>query len=373
MYACVIVGAGAGTRTNLGYNKLRYLVNNKPLLIYSVDAFKRRGYEVVLVINKEDEAYFKAYLSDDIKIAYGGHNRSESVRNGLELVSKKYVLIHDAARVRITGVLIELVEKGLAQYKACFLAKRVTDTVYQKNDMMDLLDRNKLYHAETPQAFLTSDIKQAYASAKADFTDDISLFQSCINGEVGAITHEGNNQKITYQSDIVLFEKEMEVPMYKIGNSYDIHQLVDNRKLKLGGVEIPYEKGLLGHSDADCLLHVVAESILGALGLGDLGTIYPDTDMKNKDLDSKVIVKRAVVLLKEKGYTVVNIDTTIIAENPKMAPFIDLMRSSISDLLEIDYEAVNVKATTNEKMDAIGQQKAIAATATVLIKKGAII
>ena len=145
--------------------------------------------------------------------------------------------------------------------------------------------------------------------------------------------------------------------MYKIGNSYDIHQLVDNRKLKLGGVEIPYEKGLWGIAMLTVCCMWLQKSILGALGLGDLRTIYPDTDMKNKDLDSKVIVKRAVVLLKEKGYTVVNIDTTIIAENPKMAPFIDLMRSSISDLLEIDYEAVNVKATTNEKMDAIGQQK----------------
>lgn len=370
MYSCVIVGAGSGTRTNLGYNKLRYLVKDKPLLLYSVDAFKERGYEIILVINKEDEDFFKEYLSDDVKVVYGGSNRSQSVKNGLECVTKKYVLIHDAARVRITGQMIELVEKGLAQYKACFLAKRVTDTVYQKNEKLDVLDRNKLYQAETPQAFLSSDIKNAYASISSiNFPDDISLFQSVLSSEVGIITHEGNNQKITYQSDIKLFEKEVEVPMYKIGNSYDIHQLVENRKLILGGIEIPFEKGLLGHSDADCLLHVVAESILGALGLGDLGTIYPDTDMKYKDLDSKVIVKRATTLLKEKGYKIVNIDTSVFAEKPKLTPFIAQMRKSISDLLEIDYEAVNVKAATNETMDAIGQQKAIAASATVLIKK----
>ncbi|PKK87322.1 MAG: 2-C-methyl-D-erythritol 2,4-cyclodiphosphate synthase [Tenericutes bacterium HGW-Tenericutes-8] len=369
MYSCIIVGAGSGTRANLGYNKVRYLIKRKPLLMYSVDPFINRNYEVILVINKEDEDYFKPYFNKNIKVAYGGNNRTESVRNGLALVTNKYVLIHDAARVRITEELIEQVEKGLAQYQACFLSKRVTDTIYQKNGQMTLIDRNSLYQAETPQAFITSEIKMAYDKAKQHFTDDVSLYQSIFEHQVGPVIHEGNNQKITYQSDLITFEKEVDESMYKIGNSYDIHQLVEHRKLILGGIEIPFEKGLLGHSDADCLLHAVAESIIGALGLGDLGTIFPDTDMKNKDLDSKIIVKRATALLKEHGYKIVNIDTSVFAEKPKLAPYIGLMRQSIADLLDIDLLDVNVKAATNEKLDAIGEQRAIAASATVLIMK----
>ena len=369
MFSCVIVGAGSGTRANLGYNKLRYLIKQKPLLMYSIEPFLKRNYEVILVINQEDEAFFKPYLDPTIKITYGGKNRTESVKNGLDLVTQKYVLIHDAARVRIKGEQIKQVEKGLAQYQACFLAKRVTDTIYQLDKALQMVDRNKLYQAETPQAFLTKEIKDAYEHIKSTYTDDISLYQSVYDAPVGPIIHESNNQKITYQSDLTTFEKEVDESMYKIGNSYDIHQLVENRKLILGGIEIPFEKGLLGHSDADCLLHAVAESIIGALGLGDLGTIFPDTDMKNKDLDSKIIVKRATALLKEHGYKIVNIDTTVFAEKPKLAPFIGLMRKSIADLLEVQLYDVNVKAATNEKLDAIGEQKAIAASATVLIMK----
>lgn len=369
MYACVIVGAGSGTRANLGYNKLRYLINQKPLLLFAIEPFIKRDYEIVLVVNKEDETFFKAYLPAHIKITTGGSNRSESVKNGLLLVESKYVLIHDAARVRITEDMIRQVEQGLALYKACFLAKRVTDTLYQIDQDMKLLDRNKCFQAETPQAFLTKEILEAYEKTEASYSDDVSLYRKYYGTEVGAIVHEDNNQKMTYQSDIRTFEKEIGETMYKIGTSYDIHQLSTGRKLILGGIEIPHDKGLLGHSDADCLLHAVAESILGALGLGDLGTLFPDTDMKNKDMDSKLIVNKAVELMKEQGFKVANIDTMIFAEKPKLATYMPQIKESIAALLQTHISNVNVKAGTNEKMDAIGAEKAIAAQATVLLIK----
>lgn len=370
MFACVLVAAGSGTRANLGYNKLRYLVNQKPLFWYAFKPFYDRGYEVVLVINPEDADFVKNYMPDDVKITFGGQTRAESVRNGLSLVTEPYVMIHDAARVFINQSLIEQVENGLSIYKACVLSKRVTNTIYQKQQSLNILDRNLLYEAETPQAFITSEILKAYQRIHKLATDDVSQYLTVYRNEVGLIIHEQQNLKITYQKDIELFEKEVETNMYRIGHSYDIHALVENRKLIIGGIEIPFELGLLGHSDADVLLHAVAESILGALGLGDLGKLFPDTDAKYKDIDSRILVKEVVQRMQNMGYRISNIDCTIFAEKPKMAPFIEHIRSNVCHLLNTTIEQVNIKAATNEKMDAIGNQKAMAASATVLLIKG---
>lgn len=370
MYSCVLVAAGSGTRANLGYNKLRYLVNQKPLFWYAFKPFYDRGYEMIIVINKEDESFMSSYLPDDVKITYGGKSRAESVKNGLALVTEPHVMIHDAARVYIHDTLIEQVEKGLAIHRACVLAKRVTNTIYSKDTDLKVLDRRLLYEAETPQAFITEEIVKAYEKMDYNATDDVTQYQHVYNHEVGLVLHEKYNPKITYQKDIEQFEKEVEHHMYRIGHAYDIHQLIEGRKLILGGIEIPFELGLLGHSDADVLLHAVAESIIGALGLGDLGTFFPDTNVRFKDMDSKLIVKNAVQMMKNAGYKVSNIDCTIFAEKPKLAPFISDIKKSISTLLEVPINVVNIKAATNEKMDAIGHSKAMAASATILLIKG---
>jgi 2-C-methyl-D-erythritol 4-phosphate cytidylyltransferase/2-C-methyl-D-erythritol 4-phosphate cytidylyltransferase/2-C-methyl-D-erythritol 2,4-cyclodiphosphate synthase len=370
MYACVLVAAGSGTRANLGYNKLRYLVNHKPLFWYAFKPFYDRGYEMILVINPEDESFIKSYIPEDVKIVYGGKTRAESVRNGLQEVTEKYVIIHDAARVYIDDELIEQVEHGLAIHRACVLAKRVTNTIYLKENRLNILDRRLLFEAETPQAFLTEEITQAYETILPNVTDDVSQYQNTFNHEVGLILHEKNNVKITYQKDIEHFQKEVELHMYRIGHSYDIHQLIEGRPLILGGVNIPFELGLLGHSDADVLLHAIAESILGALGLGDLGSFFPDTDQKYKDMDSKIIVKQVVKMMQDSGYKVSNLDCTIFAEKPKLAPFMSDIKASVCTLLNAPHSNINIKAATNEKQDAIGNLKAMAASATILLVKG---
>lgn len=157
--------------------------------------------------------------------------------------------------------------------------------------------------------------------------------------------------------------------MIRIGQGYDVHQLVEGRPLIIGGVDIPYEKGLLGHSDADVLLHTVADACLGAIAEGDIGKHFPDTDPAFKDADSAKLLKEVWKLVKERGYILGNIDCTIIAEKPKMAPHIDAMRTIISGLLEADLSQVNVKATTTEKLGFTGRQEGIASLATVLIVK----
>ncbi|WP_201716405.1 2-C-methyl-D-erythritol 2,4-cyclodiphosphate synthase [Rossellomorea arthrocnemi] len=157
--------------------------------------------------------------------------------------------------------------------------------------------------------------------------------------------------------------------MFRIGQGFDVHQLVEERPLIMGGITIPYDKGLLGHSDADVLLHAVADACLGAIAAGDIGKHFPDTDPEFKDADSAKLLEHVWALVKEEGYELGNIDCTIIAQKPKMAPYIDEMRQSIAALLEADIADVNVKATTSEKLGFTGRGEGIAAQTTVLIKK----
>ena len=156
--------------------------------------------------------------------------------------------------------------------------------------------------------------------------------------------------------------------MLRIGHGYDVHKLVENRKLIIGGVDIPYEKGLLGHSDADVLLHAVGDALMGAAALGDIGCIFPDNDPKFKDADSLVLLKEVVALLKSKGFFVVNIDSTLIAQKPKMRPYIDDMRRNIADACGVNVDMVSVKATTEEKLGFTGREEGISAHAVCLVE-----
>lgn len=157
--------------------------------------------------------------------------------------------------------------------------------------------------------------------------------------------------------------------MYRIGIGYDIHKLIEGRDLIIGGVKITHEKGLLGHSDADVLIHAVIDAMLGALALDDIGTLFPDTDPKYKDIDSTELLKHVFALVSEKGYSVVNIDSNIIAQAPKMMPYIPKMKDILCKILDISHDDISIKAKTKEKMDAVGQQLAIEANAVVLLQK----
>ena len=156
---------------------------------------------------------------------------------------------------------------------------------------------------------------------------------------------------------------------FRIGTGYDIHRLEENRDLIIGGIKIPYEKGLLGHSDADVLVHAIIDALLGACGMPDIGTLFPDTDEKYKDADSLELLKKVYSMLKAKGYSINNLDTNIIAQAPKMMPYIPEMKKVLSSTLELDINDISIKAKTKEKLDAVGEKKAIEANAVVLIYK----
>lgn len=157
--------------------------------------------------------------------------------------------------------------------------------------------------------------------------------------------------------------------MYRIGLGYDIHRLENNRDLIIGGVKIPYEKGLLGHSDADVLIHAIIDAMFGALALGDIGTHFPDTDNEYKDVSSILLLKRALQLIQDEGYTINNIDCNIIAQEPKMKPYIPKIREKLAKELILDVNLISIKAKTNEKMDAVGEKRAIETNAVVMLRK----
>ena len=157
--------------------------------------------------------------------------------------------------------------------------------------------------------------------------------------------------------------------MYRIGIGYDIHKLISGRDLIIGGIKITHEKGLLGHSDADVVIHAIIDAMLGALAIDDIGTLFPDTDAKYKDIDSTLLLKKVFEIVKDKGYSIVNIDSNIIAQEPKMMPYIPKMKSALAKILETEPFNISVKAKTKENLDAVGQKLAIEANAVVLLEK----
>lgn len=374
MNTALIVAAGTGSRTKLNHSKVLHPINGKPMFMYSVERFLSMGFSVVLVVAKSDLNDMRKYVNEDlVKMVTGGKTRSESVMLGLREVETPYVFIHDAARPLITKEAILSVEEALSYHDAVLLAEPLTQAIKRhQDDLLKSENRDHFVLAQTPQAFLTEKIRYAYIRMDRVYDDDISLYQAFYpEDHVHVVINETPNMKVTYKEDIeyvkMIFEERMKE--MRIGHSFDIHTLVEGRPLILGGIDIPHDKGLLGHSDADVLLHAIAEAMLGALALGDLGTFYPDTDPKYKDIKSTVILKDVYDKIKQAGYEIQNIDATVYLELPKLNPLMIKIRESIQSLLHIDFNQVSVKATTYEKMDAIGEKKAIAAEAVVLLKK----
>lgn len=361
MVSVVIVCGGSSTRMNNEVNKVLLPLLDKPIFMHSLLKFKEFCSDIVVVANQKDYEEIKHYHDN---VVLGGATRQDSVANGVNACKYDKVLIHDGARPFITSCDIEKMIEVSNESNLAFLGSRMIDSV--KNLALENLNRDDFIVTYTPQLVKKDEYLKAYSNAKKVYSDDVSLVYEELGIKPKLVLGERSNIKITTNEDYLnALEK---VSSFRIGHSWDTHKLVYDRKLILGGVEIPFEKGLLGHSDADALLHVIAESLLGALALGDLGTHFPDNDPKYKGIDSKILLTKTYDMVKEKGYEIVNLDTMIYAEAPKMKPYINLMRESIANILNININQISIKATTYEKMDAIGRGEAIACDSTVLLK-----
>jgi len=313
----------------------------------------------------------------------GGASRADTVLNTLQemqssgISADDWVLVHDAARPGIQPKLIEALIQAVEDSPGVcggILAIPVADTL--KIDTQDntsriakTLSRKSLWQAQTPQMFRIGALTDALTKASQnglEITDEASAFEY-LGQKPLLVEGSSENFKITYPADLLYMRKILKNDSLRIGQGYDVHRLVVGRALILGGVHIPSEVGLLGHSDADALIHALIDSLLGALGLGDIGRHFPDTDPQYAGAISSDLLLEVLQMVKKEGFGVINVDATIICQAPKLAQFIPLMTGHLSKLMQIDQARINIKAKTNEGLGYLGQAEAIEAQVVVLL------
>lgn len=363
----VIVCAGKGERTGLSYNKVLYTIGVKTVLETALDVFTGVVDKITVVAAESDMDKIRALVSDypNVTVALGGKSRTESVLNGLAATPCDIVVVHDGARPFVTEDIIKRSVESAISSGSGIAAVPCVDTVkHVENGIVSALPRKKLFAAQTPQTFRYDEIFKAYNSAIASelsFTDDAEVYE---HAGFSPTLIEGSyaNKKITTSADLFSLGDG-----YRIGVGYDVHRLVYDRPLILGGVHIPFEKGLLGHSDADALTHAIMDALLSAAGLPDIGVLFPDTDERFLGADSVALLKEVVLRIKDAGYKVNNISAVAIAQRPKLAPFIGEMKSRIAEAVGITADLVNISATTTEGLGVVGKSEAIAANASCIL------
>ena len=381
--SAVLVAAGSSTR--MGFDKLSFDLGGETVLHRSIRAFAQCPLvdEIILVAGS-NRAFAQQQAADCAKpvcVVAGGATRAESAKNGVLAASGALVAVHDAARPFVSQQVITAVLEAAARCGAAAPAVPVKDTIKAavrgsgKTVPEDCFvhatpDRSTLYAVQTPQCFDRAAYLAALEELDAEkarlVTDDCSLFE--LTGRPVQLTQgDYANLKITTREDLPRPEQKEEHKM-RIGHGYDVHRLVEGRKLILGGVEVPFEKGLLGHSDADVLAHAVMDAVLGAAALGDIGQHFPDTAEEYAGADSLVLARRVAEIVAAQGWRIENIDATILCQRPKLAPHIPAMREKLAAAFGLPVEAVSVKATTEEHLGFTGEGLGIAAHAVALIE-----
>ncbi|HEY8443356.1 MAG TPA: 2-C-methyl-D-erythritol 2,4-cyclodiphosphate synthase [Clostridia bacterium] len=365
-YTAIIVCAGKGERAKLGYNKIFYRYRGKTVLEHCLDKF---DCPKIVVCSQDDFELIKqlTLAYSDIDLTLGGETRSESVRAGLKKAQKyEFVLIHDGARPFVSKELISKLIASCEVYDNAIPYANIKDTVVQKTlDGFVALDRGSLMAIQTPQVFKTQKIISAYDNIKETFTDDSQIYAK-MWGECNYVLGEESNFKITTEEDLLRLSNQP--CQYRAGLGYDFHKLAPNRKLVLGGVEIPCELGLLGHSDADAVIHALMDGILSALGERDIGQLFPDSDNKFKDIYSVKLLEEVVKILKTKNADINNVALTILAEKPKLNPYIPKMKKLLAKVLGVSPDQIGITATTNEGCGAIGRGEGIACFCNCLLR-----
>ena len=380
--SAVVLAAGSSTR--MGFDKLAVDLGGETVLGRSLRAFEAcpRISEIILVTGPDPALARQeaAKCQKPVRLVAGGSTRAESACRGVEAASEKLVAIHDGARPFVSQAVIEAALEGAAQWGAAVPAVPVKDTIKCGTPgdgrtvpegclVSQTPDRSGLYAVQTPQCFDRDtylEITRQLDPEKARLvTDDASLFE--LSGLPVHLTRgDYANYKITTREDLP--GTMQGGTRMRIGHGYDVHRLVEGRPLILGGVTVPYEKGLLGHSDADVLTHAVMDAVLGAAALGDIGQHFPDTDPAYAGADSLALARAVAELLAKAGWQVGNIDATILCQRPKLAPHIPAMRRHLADAFGLPVEAVSVKATTEEHLGFTGEGLGIAAHAVALIQ-----
>ena len=357
----------AGGSSRMGFDKLLTPIAGKTAIERSLGALVQGGVEqIVFAVSPSSQAFVEALNCPvPCSVVSGGETRAESVKHALDAIkSAEIVAIHDAARCMVAPSAVRESIKSARQYGSGVVAAKAADTtmLIGSDDVPVPLDRDRLVRMQTPQTFRFDEIKRAYEGDLSRATDDCSLYLAA--GYVPRfvfVTGDAANQKLTSAEDW-----QLALATYAhFGTGFDTHRLVEGRKLILGGVEIPFEKGLLGHSDADVLTHAIIDALLGAASLGDIGRHFPDTDPAFEGADSIGLLRETLRRVQKAGYGIGHVDATVIAQRPKLAPYMARMRARLAEALGVSEPAVSVKATTTEGMNDEGKGLCISASAIV--------
>lgn len=376
----IVAAAGSGRRLGREKNKVLLELGNKPVLSYSLEVLAAvpQVEEIIIAAaqGEEDECEAIAALScrgKAFKVVTGGEQRMNSVYSCLMASNPQtdHVLIHDGARPFINSAVLEkILQADFPDGAILALPLKETVKSAEGHIIKATIPRDGLYGAQTPQIFSKEVLVTAYRRGFDEgfmATDDASLVER-YGGEVKLIPGSEENIKITTPYDWEKATERINRTMVRIGSGFDVHGFAPNIPLVLAGEKISYNKGLVGHSDADVVTHALMDAILGAMAAGDIGGYFPPDDPQYKDADSIKLLLYICRLMAEKNYQIVNADITIIAEKPKMAPHIQAMRNNLAQALGIAVDAVSVKATTTEKLGFVGREEGIAAQATVLLQ-----
>lgn len=389
----IIVAAGSGKRFGGTLPKQYMKLGGQTVLQKSVKAFEENArVDDIIVVAGEGFTELAAELCGGFKkmhsVVLGGSERQDSVLRGLTEAAQTVngvsentiILVHDAARPFVSDDIINSVIKGAEECGGAVPAVSVKDTVRQAEALEGVsdtellkdgasqaasrtLDRRLLYSVQTPQGFRAGVLTAAYEKAyNEEFfgTDDASIVER-MGINLKMVKGDYANYKITTKEDI---RAEM-----RIGTGFDVHRLTEGRELYLCGVKIPHEKGLLGHSDADVALHALMDAMLGAAAMGDIGRHFPDSDEKYRGISSVKLLEEVCRMLEREGYSVGNVDLTVMAQKPKIAPYIPEMKRNVAAVLGTDENAVNIKGTTTEGLGFVGREEGIAAEAVCILYK----
>ncbi len=371
--AVIVPAAGRGIRMGEGLAKQYRPLGDRPVLWHTLarlQACPRIG-RIIVAIHADDDERFRQVAADPFfdKLQApvgGGATRSDSVRAGLRaLTDEELVLVHDAVRPWVSMDLIERVVEAAAEHGAAVPALPVTETikVVEGDRVIESLDRSRLYRAQTPQGFRRALLESAFQSSgpAPPPTDEASMLERA-GIPVRMVRGEPDNVKITHPADL---RTSAEV---RAGLGYDVHAFAAGRPLILGGVRIPADRGLAGHSDADVLAHAVIDALLGAAGLGDIGRLFPDDDPEYEGISSLVLLERVGDRLRGVRAEVIHVDAVVMAQAPKLAPHAGAMAEALAGALGIGADRISVKATTTERLGFIGRQEGIAAQAVATVR-----
>lgn len=381
----VVVAAGSSSRM-MGVDKLELSINGLPVISHSLRVFDSSNLvqRVVVVTQSSRIEEFKERIaavgfSKPIQVVAGGERRQDSVRAGIDEITSgsgetEFLAVHDGARPFVDG---EMLKRGLDVARKIGAAVPVVslkDTVKRVEHglVMETLDRTMFHSVQTPQIFRADVLRAAHETVSDDVTDDASMVELA-GGLVGVFEGSNDNIKITTPSDIAVANAIAgnceSTSEFRYGIGFDGHRLVDGGPLRLGGIDIEFDSRLQGHSDGDVLLHAVSSAILGAVGLGDLGSNFPSNDPAYAGVDSRMFVESAVAKADERGWRVVHVDATVIAQKPRLAGYVPAFKAGIADALGARTATVNVKVTSTDEVGAIGRGEGIAAQAIATLAK----